>query len=260
LNFKQNSLTLPPVPYSLWILPCIVFFLATGCAEKQYYNTALPPAKLIAQCHALSQKKKYDKANNCYEALKSRHPGSREAIEANLYIADNQFRQREYLVAAETYRNFIKLHPVHSRLDYAYYKTGLSYLKETPEAIDRDQQYLDDAIRYFEIVLKYYPHSQYAEINKEKWEQARLQVASRMYYIGRFYYRRGEYIASIPRFEDIYQNYPAIGVDEKALYYLGLSQIKLSRKMEALETYNILSGRFPEGDYSKRLASKLGIK
>jgi len=247
-RFKKILLVLLPLILSVY----------GGCSGKEI-DASLPPASLLVQCQKLGQKNKHEKAINCLETLKGRYPGSPEAIEADLYIADNQFRQKEYLLATETYRNFIKLNPVHPKLDYAYYRTGLSYLKETPKAIDRDQQYLDDAINYFEILLKYYPYSQYTEINKEKWEEARRRVASRIYYVGRFYYRTGEYIAAIPRFEEVYQNYPALGIDEQALYYLALSHIKLSQKTEALGIFNILESRFPAGRYAKRLTGKLGL-
>ena len=238
----------------------ILSFFFVGCAEKQHYDAKLPPAKLLAQCQKLSQDKKYEKATNCLEALKGRYPGSTQANAANLDIADNQFRQKEYLLAAETYRNFIKLNPVSPRLDYAYYRAGLCYLKETPKAIDRDQQYLGDAIRYFEIVIKYFPHSQYSAVNQEKWEKARRRVASRIYYIGRFYYQQGQYLASVPRFEEVYNNYPGLGIDEKALYYLGLSHIRLSQKLEALDVYIVLESRFPKSSYARRLAKRLEIK
>ena len=179
--------------------------LGTGCAEKEPFNASLPPQDLYAQCETLQNKKKHDNAVNCFETLKSRYPGTAEAALANLKIGDVHFQKKEYLVAAETYRSFIKLYPAHSRLDYAYYRAGLSYLKESPKAIDRNQEYLDDAIRYFEIILKYYPQSKFYPINKEQWEEARRRVASRAYYVGRFYYRGGEYLAAIPRFTEVYQ-------------------------------------------------------
>ena len=233
--------------------------LGTGCAEKEPFNASLPPQDLYAQCETLQNKKKHDNAVNCFETLKSRYPGTAEAALANLKIGDVHFQKKEYLVAAETYRSFIKLYPAHSRLDYAYYRAGLSYLKESPKAIDRNQEYLDDAIRYFEIILKYYPQSKFYPINKEQWEEARRRVASRAYYVGRFYYRGGEYLAAIPRFTEVYQEYPGLGIDEKALYYLALSHLKLNQKLAALEVYQILAGRFSESRYAERLAGKLDI-
>jgi outer membrane protein assembly factor BamD len=208
------------------------------------------------ECRALGEKENYEKAIECFELLKSRFTGSHAAYEADLEIGDNYFRKGEYLLAAETYLAFAKLHPTHERVGYAYYKTGLSYLKESPKAIDRDQQYLNSAIQYLELAVQM-TSGDIREVAREKLMEARSRIAKRHFYIGRFYYRTGEYIAAIPRFQEILIHYNGLGLDEKSLYLLGDSFRRISEKEKALEILSVFDQHFPTSPYRKRLAGRI---
>lgn len=210
------------------------------------------------ECLRYSKKKLYEKTQQCFELLRSRYPGTVEAIEADIEIADNYFRQKDHLVAAEAYKNFARLHPAYDRIDYVYYRTGLSYLKESPKAIDRDQDHLEPAIHYFSLTLSS-PQSEFREAARQYWNEARRRMALRTFYIGRFYYRTQEYLAAIPRFEEVVMKHSDLGLDEESLYYLGTSYLKIGRRDKSLEIVSVFDQHFPKSRYRKRLARKLGV-
>ena len=228
-----------------------------ACTKPPMLSTAKNAVDAYQECHKYTEDKNYEKAHQCFELLRSRYPGTLEAIEAEIESADNYFREKDYLVAAEAYKGFTRLHPAYDRIDYVYYRTGLSYLKESPKAIDRDQQYLDDAIHYFTLALNE-PRSDYHEIAREKWMEARRRLARRVFYVGRFYYRVGEYLAAIPRFQEIVTDYTELGLDEKALYFLGRSYLELEQKEKAAEIVLVFDQHFPKSPYRKKLAGEVG--
>ena len=230
-----------------------------GCAKKPYLSSATNVDQAYEECHALSEKKDYDEANECFEVLKSRFSGSRASYEADLEIGDNYFRKKEYLLAAETYLAFAKLHPAHEKIDYAYYRIGLSYLRESPRPVDRDQQHLEDALYYLELALSN-PRSSVADVAKEKLMEVRTRIAKRHFYIGRFYWRTGEYLSAIPRFQEVVTHYSGLGLDEKSLYLMGRSYLGLSKKDKALDMLSVFEQHFPESPYRKRLAKKIGVQ
>ncbi len=211
------------------------------------------------ECHARTLKKDYEEAIECFELLKSRFNGTQIAFEADLEIADNYFRKKDYLLAADTYLAFVKLHPSHEKTGYAYYRIGLSYLKESPKAPDRDQQYLDDAIRYLETATSMTQGS-LNEVAREKWKEARTRIAKRHFYVGRFYHKTGEYQSAIPRFTEIVTHYTDLGLDEKALFLLGDSYNHLAKKEEALEVLAVFEQHFPMSPYRKKLAKIIGVQ
>lgn len=240
----------------LLALSMLCVFLA-ACAKQQTVVGRENPGQEIQKCIKLSEKKRFKEAIECMEVFKSHFPTSEWGVEAELYIGDNYFREKEYLLAADSYQSFIKLHPTHPKVDYAYYKTGLSYLRHTPKAIDRDQEYLGSALANFEIVRNNFPGSAYLEVNNEKLLETRKKMALKDMYIGRFYYRTGEYIASIPRFKNVSDNYRDTGLAEKALYYITLANLKLKRLEGAKESFSQLSIYYPNSRYIKDLEKKL---
>lgn len=233
---------------------CLFF---SACAKKKLDIGRENPEKEIQKCMKLSEKKLFQEAVECMEVFKSHFPKSQWGIEAEIHIGDNYFRQKEYLLAADSYQSFTKLHPAHQKTDYAYYKSGLSYLKETPKAIDRDQEYLDDAIANFEIVIRGFPDTPYLNLAQTYLTEAKAKLAKRSFYIGRFYYKTGEYLAAIPRFQEVADNYRDTGLADRALYFATLANIKLDRLEEAKATFSKMSLEHPNSKYIPVLEKKL---
>jgi len=223
----------------------------SACAHNGPTVSGDGPEAQLDACMKLSNKKKFEDAIECLGALKARYPKSPQGQEAELRIADNYFRKKEFLLAAESYRTFIKLHPMNERVDYAYYRLGASYLAQTPKAIDRDQEYLDDAIQSFRIVIQGFPGSTYRDLAMRDLEKARTKQARRNFYVGRFYYRTGEYIAAIPRFMIVALDYPDSGLAPESLHKAIHAAVKLKEYDKAREAFNILSSQYANSPYTK---------
>lgn len=224
-----------------------------GCASSGGPKlTGNGPEDQLQNCLKLSEKKRFEDAIECLGALKTRYPKSAEGQEAELRIADNYFRKKEYLLAAEAYKGFIRLHPLHERVDYAYYRLGSCYLFQTPKAIDRDQEYLDEAIAHFKIVINGFPASTYRDLAQRDLNKARLKVARRHFYIGRFYYRTGEYIAAIPRFLEVARDYPESGLGPESLEKAIHAAVHLKQYELAREAFGLMSAQYAASPLTTR--------
>lgn len=244
------------------ILSAIMLFalllpIMISCAKKPILIGNENPEKEIKQCIKYMEKKHFEDAIECLEIFKSHFPKSQWGIEAELMIGDNYFRKKDYLLAADSYQAFVKLHPTHPKVDYAYYKTGLSYLNYSPKAIDRDQEYLDDAIANFQIVELNFPSSPYININRANLNEANTRLAKRHFYIGKFYYKTGEYIAAIPRFKEVYENFKETNLAEEALNFAILSNIKLDRLEDAKVAFGILTTQYPKSRFVAKTEGSL---
>jgi len=211
----------------------------------------------LKNCIWLLQNKKFEDGVQCLEILKARHPGSMAARDAELAVGDAYFRKKDYLSAVEAYQSFVRLYPTHPKVGYAYYKIGLSYLKESPKAIDRDQTYLFEAERYLKISISRFGDTNYHALAKKYLNDTRLRLAKREFYIGRFYYRTGEYISSVPRFRAIVEEYPDAGLNEKSLYYMTIASIRLKELEDARVSFTMLSTKFPSSKFTKKAEGKL---
>ncbi len=236
---------------SLALLGVLLF--SYNCAKKKLHLTGKETAdEAFAQCLKLSTKKHFQEAIDCLEIFKSRYSDSKLALEAELQVAESYFSKKEYLLASETYQLYAKLHPNSEKLDYVYYRMGLCDFLSTPKAIDRDQGHLPEAIENLAIVFKQYPDSPYAKLAKTKYDDAKRLIAKRHFYIGRFYFKRGEYKAAVTRFREVYTNFADLGLDESALYYTVVSLHKLKRDSEAAEPIEILKTKFPASAKTKK--------
>ena len=236
-----------------------MLLVVSACGKQTDYADENDAAQAMIQCNQLYEKGNYDKATKCYEMFRTRFGGSGYSADAELKMADIFFEKKEYLLAAESYRAFAKLHPSHRKLSYVYYRAGLAYLKESPKAVSRDQQYLDDSIGYLEIGLRYFPDSPYEAETRVAYQEARRRLGARDLYVGKFYYKRKEYRSALARFAEVADEYPDLGLDEEALYLLAKSYIELAERQKAFEVTAILKRRHPESKYLARLVNDLGI-
>ncbi|MBI4212177.1 MAG: outer membrane protein assembly factor BamD [Deltaproteobacteria bacterium] len=234
----------------------IMIFIFTACAKESALHRGTPEAELD-RCVELSKKTKYEETVECLEIVKSHYPNSSTAQQAELRIGDIYFQEKEFLLAAESYVSFIQLYPRSPQIDYAYYRAGVAYFRESPKAIDRDQQHLDDAIHNLETVVNYYPQSTYRELAGRFLSEARRRIARHHYYVGRFYYRTGEYIAALPRLREVAVNFTDSGLAPRALYLMTIANIKLKQFDEAKKVFGALSVEYPKNKWTVKAEKKL---
>lgn len=243
------------IPYLLITLMIAAF--AAGCAKEGFSIGKGKPEEEMKQCVKLSMKNQYEDAIRCLEVFKSHYPRSQIGQEAELRIGDIYYSKKDYLLAAESYIAFLNLYPISPRGDYAHLRAGLSFLKESPKAIDRDQEYLDDAIKHLRNVLLRYSDSRYRGLASANLAIAQRRVARRHFYVGRFYYRTGEYIACIPRFMEVAEDYPDSGLADKALYMAVKANLGLDQIEGAKAAFGELSTKYPDSKYTKKAEHKL---
>ncbi len=231
--------------------------IITSCAKEEISIGQGKPEDEIKQCLTYSQKGKHEDAIQCLEMFKARYPQTAYGQEAELLIGDSYFARKDYLLAAESYAAFLRLYPMHPKADYAHYRVGVCYYKESPKAIDRDQEYLNEAIIHLRAVVRSYPNSKYREPAIATLQAARRRIAKRLFYIGNFYYRTKEYIAAIPRFNEVAQQYPDSGLADKALYMMVKSNLGLNRVSAARNAFSELSTKFPDSKYVKKAERKM---
>ncbi len=243
--------------FILFLLAVLFLLPGAGCGKSHLKIGKGEPDAEFKECLRLSAKGKYEDTIQCMEMYKARYPNTIEGQEAELRIGDAQFAKKEYLVAAESYQAFVKLSPTHPKVDYAYLRSGISYLKESPKAIDRDQQYLSNAIEQFRTLLRRYPTSSYADLAQANLQVALKRIAKRHFYVGRFYYRTGQYIASLPRFKEVFDNYPESGLVQRALYLTVVGALKVGKADEAREAYSLLQVKYPGTSATKSAEKKM---
>lgn len=167
------------------ILLCL---LAAACTEKGIIPDN--PQESFANAREPYDDHNYELAIKKLGEFKSRFPYSRYAVEAELLIADSYFATGKFTEAGVAYEQFVKLHPKHEKIDLALFRVGLSYWKDAPEQIDREQEYTQIAISKWEKLIKEFPSNPYTSEAKELMDKGKLRIAKSEDFVARYYCRK----------------------------------------------------------------------
>lgn len=231
---------------SKFIILSVVSIALASCSRGGGFSLSKKSGeKSLDTCLTLLKKKKHDQAIKCLEAYKSRNFGKSNVAYADLAIADSYFNNKEYLVAAEAYGVFLESYPYHEKVPYAHLRRGMSYLKEIPKGVDRDQSYLDNALNSLGKVAKYYGNTPYGAQGRELYKLAKFKKAKQNFYVGRFYFRMKEYLAAIPRFETIVTEFTGLGLDDKSFYYLIKALKETNQRELAMRYFEVYKKIYP---------------
>ncbi|MCP9439782.1 MAG: outer membrane protein assembly factor BamD [Nitrospira sp.] len=173
--------------------------------------------------------------------------------------AEAFFEKEEYAEALTEYNRFLEFYRTHVLAPYAAFRVGEVYMKMA-KTIDRDPEPMQKAIVAFEHVRREYPGSRYDALSLEKLDECHNWLGEMHLFVGRFYYRRGSYLAAAHRFEQIIKSYPDRPVAPDALYLLASSYHEMGADDWARERLNLLVEKYPNSsaaNQGKSLLAKL---
>jgi outer membrane protein assembly factor BamD len=200
----------------------------------------------------------YDLAIKYYEKLESRYPYGRYAQQAQLEIAYAYFKQGEQASGVAAIDRFIKLHPNHANVDYAYYLKGLIYFNEDQGLMgkisdqnpaERDPKSPREAFDAFRELVQRFPDSKYAPDAIARMKYLVNSLASHEVFVARYYMKRGAFVAAINRAQYAVQNYPESPACEEALFIMIKAYDSLGMKQLSGDATRVLRRNFPRTRY-----------
>mgnify|MGYP001592166626 CR=1 FL=1 len=140
-------------------------------SDKHDETAAWSANKLYAEAKDAMGNNDYAKAIKYYEKLEARYPYGRFAQQAQLEIAYAYWKDNERASAIAAAERFIKLHPNHESVDYAYYLKGLINFNDkqgifgflaSDDLSDRDPKGAREAFNAFKDLVTRFPDSKYS--------------------------------------------------------------------------------------------------
>ena len=171
-------------------------------------------------------KENYLTAIEYYETLESRFPFGRYATQAQIDVAYAYYKFDEPDSAITALDRFIKLHPRHPSVDYAYYLKGLVNFERGGTVLDIiaerdlsdfDRNLLITAYSDFRVLTQRFPESKYATDARKRMVFLRNELARSDLMIARYYASRDAWIAVTNRTKFILQNYQGSSVIKSTL-------------------------------------------
>jgi outer membrane protein assembly factor BamD len=197
------------------------------------------------------------KAAKLFDEVERQHPYSSWATKAQLMAAYAHYQANEYDEAVTAIDHYIELHPANSDVPYAYYLKGLSFYERISD-IHRDQEMTEKAKAVFEELANRYPESEYARDARIKVDLCNDHLAGKEMVVGRYYLRRGYYLAAINRFKTVVDKYQTTTHVPEALLRLTEAYTALGLVDEARTTAAVLGYNFPQSDWYADAYALLG--
>ena len=253
----------------------LIFILFISCSKKIDQKSTLNENNLETQMIEVYKEgmKEFEKGDVIYAGRKFSEaellfPQSIWAPRAVLMSAYGYFSQGYYSNAINDLERFLVRYKNHPQTVYAYYLLALCHYDQIIDE-KKDMNEIIQAEKYFNIIIKNFPNTDYAKDSKFKLEYINELMASKEMYLARYYVKREKWIPAIKRFQNVINNYDTTIFVEEALHRLVELNYKIGLVDEAemyakLLGYNYQSSRWYEASYRlinkdyeiKRISSK----
>jgi outer membrane protein assembly factor BamD len=273
----MTQLTVKPTSHR-HILPAVILaaMLLSGCSSGSLLNGvlggddsstaaassggALSPdlggagegtvSKLYNEGLAELQSGNYKRANKKFAEVERQHPYSKWATKAILMQAFASYQANAYDDAINSGKRFVALHPSHKDTPYAYYLVAISEYEQIAD-VRRDQRRTEQAVAALEEVATRYPDSPYAADAAKKAIIGKDHLAGKEMEVGRYYLKKGSYLAGINRFKKVVTSYQTSSHTPEALYRLAEGYMALGVVSEAQTAAAVLGHNFPGSEWYK---------
>ena len=205
------------------LLIAILGLTAACSSNKEVIDENLSEAELYQQAQADLDSHSYTSAVNKLKALESRYPFGRYADQAQLELIYANYKNSEPEAAKSAAERFIRLHPQHPNVDYAYYLKGLTSFDQDRgllarflplDMTKRDPGAARDSYNEFAQLTSRYPTSRYAPDAKQRMIYLRNLLAAYEIHVGHYYLTRQAYVAAANRGRYVVENFqetPSVG-------------------------------------------------
>lgn len=200
----------------------------------------------------------YEQAIKYYETLESRYPYGAYSQQGQLESAYAYYKQGEAASAVAAIDRFLKLHPNHPSVDYAYYLKGLVFFNEDiglfgkisgQDTTERDPKAARDSFDAFKELAQRFPESKYTPDALARMKYLVNALASSEVHVARWYMRRGAYIAAANRAQFALQNYPEAPAIEEALFVMVKAYDALGMNDLRDDAERVMRKNFPKSAY-----------
>ncbi|MFT5419514.1 MAG: outer membrane protein assembly factor BamD [Candidatus Endobugula sp.] len=223
-------------------LGLLMSLLLIGCSAKGIkkidFSSKSSESTLYQQAQKDLERGNFADAIELLQTMEKKHPFGEysKSAQLSLIYAHHGFGEPESASAAAN--RFIRLHPQHRHVDYAFYMKGLIVFPNAKtffqRALDVDLSKRDIneariAFNYFSTLSKRFPDSEYTPDALKRMEFLRNLLARHEIHVANYYFQRKAYLAATNRGRYVVENFqraPAIP-DALAVMAQGYHEMKM---------------------------------
>ncbi len=190
------------------------------------------------------------KAAEIFERVDQLYPYSEESKKATLMAALAYQKAGKGPEAVGAARRYLQLHPGTKEAAQAQQIIAASYF-ERVNSPSRDQGETKKAIAELETLVRRYPNSEYSAEAQRRLKLARDTLAAAEMNVGRYWQKKGNYLAAVNRFKTVVTDYQQTTHVEEALMRLTECYMALGIVNEAQTAAAVLGTNYPDSQWYK---------
>ena len=208
----------------------LLLLITAACSNKKSVNplanvaSKQPDKVLFDKAMDAMKHNRFDVARITLQTLINTYPDSEFIARAKLAVGDSWYAEggtASLAQAEQEYRDFETFFPNMAEAAEAQLKIANIQYQQMEKA-DRDYTHAKRAEdEYRNLIMQYPDNPKLVKEGKERLLEVQEVLAEREYGIGRFYFYRLSYPASIARLKTLVEEYPLYSRADDALYLLG---------------------------------------
>ena len=192
-----------------------------------------------------------------FEAVEARFPYGEFTDKAQLALIHAYYKHSEAEAALAAADRFIRLHPRHKNVDFAYYMKGVVNFDENHSTVykyfpinrsKRDPSFARQAFDDFKTLLEKFPNSKYTEDARKRMLLLRNQLAEHELHIANYYMDKGAYLAAANRAGYIVNSFDKTESAKPALMLMVKAYKKLGMHELATDAEKVLADNFDKSN------------
>ena len=218
---------------------------SAGLTEKDFYERIQTSLNASNWTVAISN----------LQLLESQFPFGKYAEQGQLELIYAQYKSGDYESSIASADRFIRLHPQHPNVDYAFYVKGLSEISQTGGFFDsflptdssmRDIGEARGAFTTLTELLSRFPESPYAADARKRLVNLRNRLARSEIHVANYYFTRGAYLAAANRGRFVVENFQQSPAVPDGLAVMAQAYYLLEMKELADNSVEVLVANYPE--------------
>ena len=244
--------------FQIYLYILLIAFGLFSCSEKKEKISLVKEDNLEMQMiEAYNEGLKEFNKGDIFFAVKKfnevelLYPQSIWAPRSNLMSAYAFYSKLYFNDAIIELERFLDKYKNHPNTDYAYYLLAICHYNQIIDE-KRDLGEIIKAKEYFNLIIKEFPRTDFAEDAQFKLQLIDEILASKELYLAIYYLSREKWIPAMNRYKEIVNQYDTTIYIEEALYRLVELNYKLGLKNEA-KKYSVLLGyNYQSSDWYER--------
>lgn len=237
---------------SVWFI-LVAAILLSACSSNP--NRLLSEEEYYQEAREAIDKNNMLVAQDRLRRLESQYPFGEYAEQAQLELIYISYKLSDMETVLANSERFIRLHPQHPKVDFAYYMRGLATYEMGFSFIERyfssdiDRRNplpLKDSFNYFTELLNRYPDSQYTTDARARMLYLRERLASYEVDVARYYMKRHAYLAAANRCEDVLVHFQKTASIADALAIMTEAYQLLELDEKAEQSLALLKLNYPD--------------